>query len=118
MEIDKLLPRNRTARLAAARAAGNPVTTELGSGVGNCFPGLEFDARNLDRRFFPYLVVDYVEGAIVVSGADVAPARSQRNDGRLDGTSPALIEGLEALANAPDADWRVTSIAGEFAGSG
>ena len=52
---DKLHPRNRTARLAAVTAAGNPVITELESGVGNCFPGLEFDARNLDRRFFPYL---------------------------------------------------------------
>ena len=28
---------------------GNPVTTRLEGGVGNCFPGLEFDHRNLDR---------------------------------------------------------------------
>jgi hypothetical protein len=51
----KIFPRNLTAR-AAVRIAGNPVTTRLESGVGNCFPGLEFDHRNLDRRFFPGLV--------------------------------------------------------------
>ena len=58
MPADKLLPRNRTARLAQAveaRAAGNPVVTELEAGVGNCFPGLEMDLRNLERRFFPHL---------------------------------------------------------------
>jgi hypothetical protein len=50
----KIFPRNLTAR-AAVKIAGNPVTTRLESGVGNCFPGLEFDHRNLDRRFFPGL---------------------------------------------------------------
>ena len=69
MADDKLLPRNRTARLAQARAraAGNPVVSELESGVGNCFPGLEMDVRNLDRRFFPYLAVDFVGGRIEVA---------------------------------------------------
>jgi hypothetical protein len=36
------------------------VTTRLESSVGNCFPGLEFDHRNLDRRFFPGLVFEFV----------------------------------------------------------
>ena len=63
MPDEKLVPRNRTARLAQARAAGNPVVTELESGVGNCFPGLEVDLRNLERRFFPFLVVDFVGAA-------------------------------------------------------
>ena len=67
MPADKLQPRNRTARLVDARAAGNPVVTELESGVGNCFPGLEADVRNLDRRFFPYLAVDFIGSDIVVS---------------------------------------------------
>src|SRR5580700_6276439 len=55
----KIFPRNLTAR-AAAEIAGNPVTTRLESGVGNCYPGLEFDHRNLDRRFFPGLVFEFV----------------------------------------------------------
>jgi hypothetical protein len=51
----KIFPRNLTAR-AAHRVAGNPVSTRLESGVANCFPGLEFDVRMLDTRFFPGLL--------------------------------------------------------------
>ncbi|MEM7422390.1 MAG: ferritin-like domain-containing protein [Pseudomonadota bacterium] len=40
-------------------AYGNPVSTLLESGVGNCFPGLEFDIRQLDVRFFPGLVFEF-----------------------------------------------------------
>ena len=39
---------------------GNPVSTLMDSGVGNCFPGLEFDLRQLDVRFFPGLVFDFL----------------------------------------------------------
>lgn len=59
--IPKIFPRNLTAR-AAMRVRGNPDTTRLESGVGNCFPGLEFDHRNLDRRFFPGLVFEFTNG--------------------------------------------------------
>src|SRR5437764_5835213 len=59
--IPKIFPRNLTAR-AAIRVAGNPDTTRLESGVGNCYPGLEFDHRNLDRRFFPGLVFEFTDG--------------------------------------------------------
>ena len=38
---------------------GNPVSTLMESGVGNCFPGLEFDLRQLDVRFFPGLVFEF-----------------------------------------------------------
>jgi len=55
----KIFPRNLTAR-AAYRAVGNPSSTRLESGVGNCYPGLEYDHRNLDRRFFPGLVLEFV----------------------------------------------------------
>ena len=65
--IPKIFPRNLTAR-AATLVAGNPVTSRLESGVGNCFPGLEFDHRNLDRRFFPGLVFEFTAtGARLVS---------------------------------------------------
>ncbi len=51
---------NRLKRLNhASRAAGNPASTLMESSVGNCFPGLEFDVRTLDRRFFPGLVFDF-----------------------------------------------------------
>lgn len=55
---EKILARNLTARAAYA-VAGNPASTRLESSVGNCFPGLEFDVRNLDRRFFPGLLFNY-----------------------------------------------------------
>jgi hypothetical protein len=109
MEIDKLLPRNRTARLAAARAAGNPIVTELASGVGNCFPGLEFDARNLDRRFFPYLVVDFVDD-IVVNQVELARAEA-------DGVTGDLLTALREAAK-PATQWRVARLSGTFAGFG
>lgn len=56
---DKIFPRNLTAR-ADKLVVGNPVNTRLESGVGNCYPGLEFDQRNLDRRFFPGLVFEFI----------------------------------------------------------
>jgi hypothetical protein len=111
MPADKLQPRNRTARLVDAHGAGNPVVTELESGVGNCFPGLEADVRNLDRRFFPYLVVDFIGSDIVVS--EVALARAQS-----DGVTGARLTNLTAVANTPNAAWRVTSLGGDFAGFG
>lgn len=57
---NKIFPRNLTAR-AAYLVAGNPVVTRPEDAVANCFPGLELDIRNLDRRFFPGLVFEFVE---------------------------------------------------------
>lgn len=54
----KLFPLNLTAR-AADVVRGNPVTTRPDSGVENCFPGLEFDQRNLDKVFFPGVVFEF-----------------------------------------------------------
>jgi hypothetical protein len=39
---------------------GNPVITRPEDAVANCFPGLELDVRNFDRRFFPGLVFNFV----------------------------------------------------------
>lgn len=50
-----VLPRNQSAR-AAHRVLGNPASAGLDASVGNCFPGLEIDVRNLDGRFFPGLL--------------------------------------------------------------
>jgi hypothetical protein len=61
--INLIIPQNLTA-IAQHNVTGNPPSTRPESGVGNCYPGLEYDHRNLDRRFFPGLLVDYVsEGA-------------------------------------------------------
>jgi len=55
----KIFPRNLTAR-AAYQVPGNPAVTRLDDAVGNCYPGLELDVRNFDRRFFPGLVFEFV----------------------------------------------------------
>jgi hypothetical protein len=47
----KIDPANRTAQLHY-RAAGNPPSTLPDSAISNCFPGLEFDFRNIWRRMF------------------------------------------------------------------
>jgi len=39
--------------------AGNPITTRLEGAPANCYPGLEADLRNLDRRFFPGLIFEF-----------------------------------------------------------
>jgi hypothetical protein len=55
----KILPRNLTAQ-AARSVVGNPAITRPEDAVGNCYPGLEVDVRNLDRRFFPGLVFEFI----------------------------------------------------------
>ena len=90
---DKIFPRNLTAR-AERRTAGNPDNTRLESGVANCFPGLEFDHRNLDRRFFPGLVFDF--------NSNAGPADLLRTGARLvqvDTADPDLNPGDDATAD-------------------
>ena len=64
----KVFPRNLTAR-AERVVAGNPASTRLESGVANCFPGLEFDVRMLDTRFFPGLLFRIVTAPVRVERA-------------------------------------------------
>ncbi|MDQ6944124.1 MAG: ferritin-like protein [Candidatus Eremiobacteraeota bacterium] len=60
--MNKIQPRNLPAKRLERLVVGNPVTTRIEDGVANCFPGLEFDHRNLDRRFFPGLVFSFMDG--------------------------------------------------------
>jgi hypothetical protein len=119
----KLLPRNVAALrqsqnpLAAPHVtAGNPVSTRLESGIGNCFPGLECDLRNLERRFFPCLEVDITDTAdqpiviVSVDGAATADAVRTRQISRHAAAALRRIEsGLEA-----GEDWIITHVTGIF----
>ena len=82
---DRIFPRNLPARRFARQVAGNPITTRLESAVSNCYPGLELDHRNLDRRFFPGLIFNFADndnpsnpessaraGARLLNGGDIA----------------------------------------------
>ena len=67
----KIFPRNLTAR-ADYTVRGNPASSRTESGVDNCYPGLEFDQRNLDKAFFPGLTFEFhrSEGAVLVGAAE------------------------------------------------
>src|SRR5271168_1098572 len=114
---EKIFPRNLTAR-AATMIAGNPVTTRLESGVGNCFPGLEFDHRNLDRRFFPGLVFNF-GGTLPVRLAAIEPTdpalQAQPSDdaataSAIPALSAALRDQFPVLGRNPSA-WVLSAIA-------
>jgi Ferritin-like len=107
----KLLPRNASA-WQVELIAGNSAISRLESGVGNCFPGLEFDIRNLERRFFPHLAVDFVGTVMLVAEVDFAGAEASS-------LPPADLETYEALAEDtasanPDEFWIVDRISGSF----
>src|SRR5438105_11779755 len=90
----KLIPRNAAAlrqgqsgEAAIRPGAGNPVMTRLESGIGNCFPGLECDLRNLERRFFPFLEIEInfsvAQGVMQVAAVDLPGVEDAAGDGGL-----------------------------------
>lgn len=94
---DFVQPRNLTAR-AAHQVVGNPTSTRMESGVANCFPGLEWDIRELDRRFFPGLVFQFIQTPLYpVPG--ILPVQQ--------GAKLAWIDSLHdpALPFTSDEDW-------------
>lgn len=104
--VNHIFPANLTAR-AGFNVPGNPPSTRPESGVGNCYPGLEYDHRNLDRRFFPGLVVAFVtrdeadaRGGRVV---DVDPSEAQPGE---------LRQALQRLlATRPELPWFLAALA-------
>lgn len=50
MAIIVMKPKNITAKLITYKAKGNPPSSIPDSAISNCFPGLEFDLKNLLRR--------------------------------------------------------------------
>jgi len=86
----KLIARNapafRKSRVDNPRphlVAGNPISTRLEAGIGNCFPGLECDLRNLERRFFPYLEMDMPDARIDLIKVDMAGAQAAWRAGQI-----------------------------------
>jgi hypothetical protein len=116
----KLIPRNVAALRRVGTPApaprvvtGNPVSTRLESGVGNCFPGLECDLRNLERRFFPFLEVDIDDNRISVASVDRAGTRAASQVGNLSAADLALYTRLAQDIGAGRA-WRVARLTGLF----
>jgi hypothetical protein len=116
----KLLPRNisalrkgRDPGSATRTTIGNPVSTRVESGIGNFFPGLECDLRNLERRFFPFLEVDTNFADIVVAAVDVAGASAGASDGTI---SAADLENYRVIQHdiGQGVRWSVRTISGDF----
>ena len=107
-------PLNRSAILGPAYpqpVLGNPASTLMESGVGNCYPGLEFDLRQLDVRFFPGLTFDFL-------GAEPSG---------VDGTQGVYLVNCDVSSDpllAGDAPWvvalrdQLNGVAGAALGSG
>lgn len=69
-------PKNVTAQLHY-RAAGNPPSTLPDAAISNCFPGLEFDFRNVWRRLFEGIEVHEARGFVIRGEGEL-----QRLEGR------------------------------------
>jgi hypothetical protein len=120
----KLVPRNvaavrRVPRQAAdvVVVAGNPMSTRLESGVGNCFPGLECDLRNLERRFFPFLEVDVGDNSITIVAADAAGAAADAKARGLPADGPKAYRTI-ARDLAAGRSWQVRRLQGTFGSLG
>jgi hypothetical protein len=118
--LQKLIPRNvAAARLGSKSAArlvtGNPASTRLESGVGNCFPGLECDLRNLERRFFPFLEVDINAGtdAIAVVGVDMTGVRNAVQNGSMPAAAAEIYREI-ATDTGQGRSWSITKMRGTF----
>jgi hypothetical protein len=113
----KLLARNapaiRKTRAVYAKprlVAGNPISTRLESGIGNCFPGLECDLRNLERRFFPFLETDVIDNTITLVSVDIEGLKAARKKpGAIDDATYRAYRTLAA-----GGDWTVKSMKGTF----
>lgn len=120
----KLIPRNVAALrrgmpfpTVASTVTGNPMSTRLESGVGNCFPGLEFDLRNLERRFFPFLEIDIRNDesptTIRVVSVDLPGIRLASNSDQLSADGVAAYRKLDAGIKS-GGTWNITEMEGIF----
>ena len=120
----KLIPRNTAAlrrgqsqQSATRVVSGNPVSTRLESGVGNCFPGLECDLRNLERRFFPFLEVDIRETARSLANivsVDSAGVQSALAAGMISTATSAIYRLIASDLNQVNRRWVIERISGVF----
>src|SRR5690349_7221139 len=120
LQPSKLIARNVAAvrRFAdpsnlVSMTSGNPVSTRLESGIGNFFPGLECDLRNLERRFFPFLEVDTDFADIVIARVDLGGAADALSRGII---SAADLENYRTIERdvGGGVRWAVRTIAGDF----
>jgi hypothetical protein len=109
----KFIALNATAARRQDYLTGNPVNTRLEAGVGNCFPGLEMDLRNLERRFFPFLQVDFLtdgQNTIQVVQVDTAGV----NGSNISREDKAAYAAIAADMENNSVTWSIVQIQGTF----
>ena len=109
----KFVALNASAARRQQYVVGNPVITRLESGVGNCFPGLEMDLRNLERRFFPFLEVDFMQDdqqAVQVVGVDMAGV----NASTISSGDKSAYAAIAADMGSKGIGWAISQITGDF----
>ena len=118
--VVKLLPRNvaalrkgQDAQAGTRLVTGNPISTRLESGIGNCFPGLECDLRNLERRFFPCLEVDVTLNEISLVAVDLAAAPAAVKSGYLSKRSLPVLKRIDASLRSGQT-WQVDVLHGDL----
>jgi len=116
----KLLPRNVAALRRGQQPAdgarpvpGNPDSTRLESGVGNCFPGLECDLRNLERRFFPFLEVDIQDTEIDVISVDLAGVQESAGNGEISADTATTYRQISS-GLSQGRRWTISQMRGTF----
>jgi hypothetical protein len=116
LEETKLIARNAPALRKLAEknpkprlVAGNPISARLESGIGNCFPGLECDLRNLERRFFPFLEMDMPDTGIALVAVDIDGAVAARKAGEI---TQATLDAYMTLHT--EGKWVVETMTGTF----
>ncbi len=115
--MQTITPENVTAQLAHA-ARGNPPTTLPSSAISNCFPGLEFDFRNIWKLLLEGVELreaGWVDGHFVMA---VEPGSSAASAGVQAGDRLVQVEGrsLEIPVVFPDgSSSQQTNAAWEFA---
>ena len=118
--VIKLIPRNvaalrrgQTPANLVRPVSGNPVSTRLESGVGNCFPGLECDLRNLERRFFPFLEVDIQDTEISVVSVDAAGVQDSVSRGQMTANTATIYQEIDK-GLSQRRKWTITQMRGTF----
>jgi hypothetical protein len=107
------LRRGQQAANGAQLVSGNPVSTRLESGVGNCFPGLECDLRNLERRFFPFLEVDIQDTAVDVVSVDLPGVQESAGKGEMSADSAATYQQISS-GLSQGRRWIISRMRGTF----
>jgi hypothetical protein len=88
--MKKINPKNLTAQLHY-RAAGNPPSSLPDSAISNCFPGLEFDFRNIWRRLFEGIELHEADNYVVKAEGELH---------RLEGHRLVRVAGINTMKQA------------------